>query len=161
MAEQLGLLTAITNSAADAIFVSDVEERVTFMNLAAVRIFGWSRQELTGQKLHDAIHGRYPDGRPYSACECPLSRVYATGETVVGHEDMFFRKDGSPVEVACSNAPLMIEGQIAGSVLVATTSPSASKPRQRCVRAKPAIASPGKPSVTACGFAIPTVAWSL
>ena len=79
LAEQLGLLTAITDSAADAIFVSDGEERVTLMNPAAERIFGWSRQELTGRKLHDAIHDRHPDGRPYPASECPLSRVYATG----------------------------------------------------------------------------------
>jgi PAS domain S-box-containing protein len=119
LAEQLGLLTAITDSAADAIFVCDGEACVTLMNPAAERIFGWSRQELAGRKLHDAIHARYPDGRPYPASECPLSRVYATGETLVGHEDLFFRKDGSPVPVACSNAPLMIEGRIAGSVLVA------------------------------------------
>ncbi len=119
LAEQLGLLTAITDSAADAIFVSDGEDRVTLMNPAAERIFGWSRQELTGRKLHDAIHDRHPDGRPYPASECPLSRVYATGETLVRHEDVFFRKDGSQVPVACSNAPLVIEGRIAGSVLVA------------------------------------------
>ena len=119
LAEQLGLLTAINDSAADAIFVSDGEDRVTLMNPAAERIFGWSRQELTGRKLHDAIHDRHPDGSPYPASECPLSRVYATGETLVGHEDVFFRKDGSHVPVACSNAPLVIEGRIAGSVLVA------------------------------------------
>ena len=41
------------------------------------------------------------------------------GRRSVRHEDVFFRKDGSPVPVACSNAPLMIEGRIAGSVLVA------------------------------------------
>ena len=119
LAEQLGLLTAITDSAADAIFVSDGEDRVTLMNPAAERIFGWSRQELTGRKLHDAIHDRHPDGRPYPASECPLSRVYATGEALVRHEDVFFHKDGSQIQVACSNAPLMIEGRIAGSVLVA------------------------------------------
>jgi two-component system cell cycle sensor histidine kinase/response regulator CckA len=119
LAQQLGLLTAITDSAADAIFVSDSDGRVTLINPAAERIFGWSRQELTGRKLHDAIHDRHPDGRPYPASECPLSRVYATGETLVRHEDVFFHKDGSQVPVACSNAPLMIEGRIAGSVLVA------------------------------------------
>ena len=32
---------------------------------------------------------------------------------------------------------------------------------RRCARAKPAIAPPAKPSVTACGCAIPRVAWSL
>ena len=119
LARQIDLLTAITDSAADAIFVSDGEERITFMNPAAERIFGWSREELMGRKLHDAIHHRYPDGRPFPASECPLRRVYATGETLVGREDVFFRKDGSPVPVACSNAPLKIEGRIAGAVLVA------------------------------------------
>jgi PAS domain S-box-containing protein len=119
LAEELGLLTAITDSAADAIFVSDGEERVTLMNPAAERIFGWSRQELTGRRLHDAIHDRHPDGRPYPAAECPLSRVYATGEMLLGHEDVFFHKDGTQVPVSCSNAPLMIEGRVAGSVLVA------------------------------------------
>jgi PAS domain S-box-containing protein len=119
LAKHVGLLTAITDSAADAIFVSDAQGRVTLMNPAAERIFGWSRKELTGQMLHDAIHDRHPDGSPYPASECPLRRVYVTGEILLRHEDVFFRKDGSQVQVACSNAPLMIEGRIAGSVLVA------------------------------------------
>ena len=119
LSRQFGLLTAITDSAADAIFVSDSEGRFTLVNAAAERIFGWSRHELMGRKLHEAIHDRHPDGRPYPASECPLNRVYATGETLLGHEDVFFHKDGAQVPVACSNAPLMIEGRIAGSVLVA------------------------------------------
>ena len=118
LAKQLGLLTAITNSAADAIFASDRNGRVTFINSAAERMFGWSRQELMGQVLHEIIHNHFPDGRPYPASACPLGRVVATGETVIEHEDMFFRKDGSLIEVACSNAPLMIEGRIAGSILL-------------------------------------------
>ena len=119
LARHVGLLTAITDSAADAIFVSDNRGRVTLMNPAAERIFGWSRRELTGQILHNAIHDHHSDGRPYPASECALRRVYETGETLLRHEDVFFRKDGSQVHVACSNAPLMIEGRIAGSVLVA------------------------------------------
>jgi two-component system cell cycle sensor histidine kinase/response regulator CckA len=117
--QQLGLLRAITDSAADAIFVSNGEERVTLMNPAAERIFGWRREELIGRKLHDVLHNHHPDGRPYPASKCPLRRVYVSGETLVLHEDVFFRKDGSPLQVACSNAPLMIEGRIAGSVLIA------------------------------------------
>ncbi|MGZ9034568.1 MAG: PAS domain-containing protein [Rhodospirillales bacterium] len=119
LAQHAGLLTAITDSAADAIFVSDDHGRVTLINRAAEKIFGWSRRELTGQVLHEAIHSRHPDGQPYPASECPLRRVYLTGETLLRHEDVFFRKDGSQVQVACSNAPLMIDGRIAGSVLVA------------------------------------------
>ncbi|MGE5442165.1 MAG: PAS domain-containing protein, partial [Bacteroidota bacterium] len=119
LAEQLGLLTAITDSAADAIFVSDSDGRVTLVNASAERIFGWSREELTARNLHDALHDRHPNGRAYPVSECSLSRVYGTGETLVGHEDVFFRKDGSQVPVSCSNARLVIESRIAGSVLVA------------------------------------------
>ena len=115
----MGLLTAITDSAADAIFVSDSQGRVTRINPAAEKIFGWSREELTGKVLHESIHSHHPDGQPYPASECALGRVYLTGETLLRHEDVFFRKDGSQVQVACSNAPLMIDGRIAGSVLVA------------------------------------------
>ena len=119
LARHVGLLTAITDSAADAIFVSDSQGRVTRINPAAEKIFGWSREELTGKVLHELIHSHHPDGQPYPASECPLGRVYLTGETLLRHEDVFFRKDGSQVQVACSNAPLMIDGRIAGSVLVA------------------------------------------
>lgn len=118
LAQQLGLLTAMMESAAEGIFVVDGDEHVTFMNPAAERIFGWSKEELNGQKLHDVTHYQHPDGRPYPASECPLSRVYTNGEMVVGHEDVFFRRDGSPVQVACSNAPLLVDGRIAGCVLV-------------------------------------------
>jgi PAS domain S-box-containing protein len=119
LARHVALLSAITDSAADAIFVSDSQGRVTLINPAAEKIFGWSREELTGHVLHDAIHNHHPNGRPYPASECPFRHVYVTGETLLRHEDVFFRKDGSQVQVACSNAPLMIDGRIAGSILVA------------------------------------------
>lgn len=119
LARQLALFTAITDSAADAIFVSDSEARVTLVNAAAERIFGWSQAELIGRKLHGTLHDRYPDSRAFPASECPLGSVYTTGETLVAREVVFFRKDGSPIPVTCSNAPLMIEGKFAGAILIA------------------------------------------
>jgi PAS domain-containing protein len=108
--------------------------------------------------LHDAIHSHHPNGRPYPASECPLRRVYVTGETLLRHEDVFFRKDGGQVQVACSNAPLMIEGRIAGSVLVAHDITERARGGAR--ESEAAIAPPAKPSygVWVCN---PGVAWSL
>jgi PAS domain S-box-containing protein len=119
LARQFALVTAISDSAADAIFVSDDHGRVTIVNPAAERIFGWSHAELAGRVLHDAVHYRRPDGRPYPASDCPIGGVFTTGEAIVGHEDVFFHRDGRPIPVACSNAPLMMGGRISGSVLVA------------------------------------------
>ena len=112
------LLSTITNNAAEAIFLMDVEGRVTFMNPAAERMFGWPREELIGRVLHDEVHHHKPDGQPYPLAECPLGHVLASGASLQSHEDLFFRRDGSPVPVACSNAAIITEGKARGGVLV-------------------------------------------
>ncbi|SDE23079.1 PAS domain S-box-containing protein [Belnapia rosea] len=116
--ERTRLLATITDNAAEAIFLMDADGRVTFMNPAAERMFGWPREELLGRILHDEVHHHRPDGRPYPITECPLGHVFATGGTLEAHEDLFFRRDGSPIPVACSNAAIVTNGQTTGAVLV-------------------------------------------
>jgi PAS domain S-box-containing protein len=112
-------LAKIADNAAECIFVTDAEGRVTFINPEAERTFGFTSVELLGQLMHDRIHHHYPDGRPLPMSECPFSEVYRSGQPVRDHEDMFFRKDGSPLAVNCSNAPLEIDGLRVGAVLIA------------------------------------------
>jgi PAS domain S-box-containing protein len=115
---QLDLTRAITDNAADSLFLWDTEGRVTFMNPAAEQTFGWRQEELLGEVLHDKMHHHYPDGRPYPIAECPLVRVFESGQTLRDYEDVFFRSDGSPIDVACSHAPIVVDGKITGAVLV-------------------------------------------
>jgi PAS domain S-box-containing protein len=114
---QLALVQAITDNAAEALFLCDGEGRVTFMNPAAERMFGWRRDEMLGRVLHDAIHYKYPDGRPFPASECPSDRLYKNCERVVAHEDTCFHRDGTPVIVSCSSTPIVIDGKQTGVVL--------------------------------------------
>jgi PAS domain S-box-containing protein len=116
---QLQLSQNISDKAADSIFVTDDKGRVTFINPEAVKTFGFTPEELTDQPLHDRIHHHYRDGRPFAREECVLERIHATGKTVRNYEDVFFRKDGSAVNVECSNAPLEVNGQRVGAVLMA------------------------------------------
>jgi PAS domain S-box-containing protein len=109
----------ITENAAEALFMMDAGGRVTFMNPAAERLFGWSAEELHGQVLHDAVHDHHVDGSPYPAHQCPLVRALSTGEVMRDHEDVFFRKDGSAVPVICSNAPIRNGETIVGAVIAA------------------------------------------
>src|SRR5215207_7328765 len=115
---QLDLTTTITDNAADSLFLWDAEGRVTFMNPAAEQTFGWRQEELLGEVLHDRMHHHHPDGRPYPVSECPLVRVFESAQTLRDHEDVFFRKDGSPIDVSCSLAPIVVSGEIMGAVLV-------------------------------------------
>ncbi|HYN79219.1 MAG TPA: PAS domain S-box protein [Lamprocystis sp. (in: g-proteobacteria)] len=122
-AEQLGtqlrLTKAITDCAAEAIFVTDEEGRVTFLNAEAERTFGYLADELIGRVLHDVIHHHHPDGRPYPCAECPYSRIFDRNEVVRNCEAVYFRKDGSTLTAAISSAPLEIGGEARGAVLVA------------------------------------------
>jgi PAS domain S-box-containing protein len=116
---QLLLTRSIADAAAVCIFVTDEQGRVTFMNPEAEKVFGFSQEELQGKLMHDAIHHHYPDGRPFPQSECPIGKVYRSGQATRSYEESFFRKDGSTVPVVCSNAALLLEGKVAGAVLVA------------------------------------------
>src|SRR5919199_3570605 len=115
---QLDFTRTIANNAADSLFLWDAEGRVMFMNPAAEQTFGWRQEELLGEVLHDVMHHHHPDGRPYPISQCPLVRVFESGRTLRDHEDVFFRKDGTSVEVSCSQAPIVVDGKITGAVLV-------------------------------------------
>jgi PAS domain S-box-containing protein len=115
---QLSLTETITDKAADPMLMLDAQGCVTFANPAAEQMFGWSREELLGEVLHEKLHHHYPDGRPYPRSECPIMDALATQRTLREHEDVFFRKDGSMVEISCSYAPFVVEGEVAGAVLV-------------------------------------------
>lgn len=117
--QQLRLINAIADCAANAIFVTDSDGRVTFLNSEAERVFGYSEDELRGRVLHDVIHHHRPDGRPYPFEDCPNCFIYGRGERVRNQETVFFHKDGSPLAVACSNSALEVGGEVEGAVLVA------------------------------------------
>ncbi|MCB5176630.1 sensor histidine kinase [Microvirga lenta] len=115
----IDLAQLTVENAADSIFVMDVEGRTVFANPAAERTFGWSREELVGKILHDVVHHHYPDGRPFPMMECPLGQVFQAQRRLEKHEDVFFHRDGTPIHVACSNAPVMRNGEMVGAVLIA------------------------------------------
>jgi PAS domain S-box-containing protein len=116
---ELQLVQKITENAAEAIITVNENGQVSFVNAEAERIFGFSAGELLGQSLHDKIHHSFPDGRPFPKADCPLIQSRLCGVTVKNHEDTFFRKDGSPVIVECSSAPVELNGKKICAVLIA------------------------------------------
>ena len=118
-ARPVDLSKLIVENAADSIFVMNREGRTVLANPAAERTFGWSSEELHGQFLHDVVHHHYPDGRPFPMSECPLGLVFQARRILDKHEDVFFHRDGTPIHVACSNAPVMWSGDMIGAVLIA------------------------------------------
>ncbi len=115
---QLSLNQNITTQAAEAILVTDKDGRVVSANREAELQFGFSAQELIGRNVHDVFHHHYPDGRQFPEEQCELAAGYLRQATVRDSEQVFFKKDGSGVDVSCSISPLTVEGRAFGAVLL-------------------------------------------
>jgi PAS domain S-box-containing protein len=115
---QLELTKAIADNAAEAMFLLDGEGCVVFANPAAETMFGWPERELVGCVLPEIMPLHRADDRILADNECSLRHAILTGRPLRDHEDLFRRRDGSTVEVACSNAPVLDGGKVTGAVLV-------------------------------------------
>lgn len=116
--QQLYIIETITSSAADGIFVTDDEHLVSFANPAAERMFGFTFDEWRGKSMHEMLHHKREDGSRYPAEECPLRCHYTPQEAVRDHRDIYLHKDGTPVYVSVSSAPLIRQGQLVATVVI-------------------------------------------
>jgi PAS domain S-box-containing protein len=111
-------LAALTDSMADGMFALNPVGRVSFMNQAAVRLLGWSQAELATRSMHDTTHYQNADGSPCLAADCRVLRALHTGTTIRVDDDVFTRRDGRVLPVTYSAAPVSIDGQVNGIVVV-------------------------------------------
>lgn len=115
--QQAAVVRQITESAAEAIFLLDQAGRVTFINPEAERTFGYCMDELLGQALHEVIHQHRAEAEGGRVCNCLLGHALLSGKPLRSHPDRFFRKDGSLLEVMCSSAPIVLDGEVSGVVV--------------------------------------------
>lgn len=92
-------LTALVESSPLAIMILDPDGLVQVWNPAAVRIFGWSAEEVLGGPIPIVPEEQWEEARL-------LRRRGFENNTVSNLEVVRQRKDGSLVEIAYSNAPL-------------------------------------------------------
>jgi PAS domain S-box-containing protein len=109
---------AIIANMGEGLYTLDARGLVIYVNPAGERLFGWSRTELLGRKMHDVTHYRHPDGRHFPADECAGLQVLQKGAVLIDHEDVFIRKNGSFFPVVYSSSPISLAGAIVGLVVV-------------------------------------------
>ncbi len=121
MADQLqvtiGRSDAILRTAAEGIFGLDRDDRVLFVNPAAVRLTGYRRDELLGQRLHELVHHTRADGTPYPQEECPIYHSLQNRTVVQVADEVFWRRDGSSFFVEYTSAPAPEADSAVGSVV--------------------------------------------
>jgi len=115
---QSELMQTIATHAAEPLFLIDAENRITFANPAAERTFGWSISEMTGVRLRDltgcTCNRAGPCPRMDLIPQCSLDSLH----TEPCYEAKMQRKGGQPLEVVCTNSPIIKDGTVVGGVLM-------------------------------------------
>ena len=108
----------VLNSAGEGIYGVDREGRLTFVNPAAAKMFGWEAQALIGQSLHALVHQTDLSGMPFMEGRCPIVETITGGELREHVDSIFWRKDGTSFPVEYVSTPIQERGEIVGAVVV-------------------------------------------
>ena len=109
-------LSLILNSTHDGIIGLDLQGRHTFVNNAALKILDYKRDEFIGKNAHKIWHHTKANGRHYPFEECNLHAHLLKGKSI-RQEDVFFKKDGTAIEVEVSQNPIIEDNKVQGAVL--------------------------------------------
>jgi len=108
----------ITSTLGEGIYVMDANGAITFVNPKAEELLGRTSEELLGKNAHALIHYKYLDHTPYPEEECEMRRVVFSGQPFRSADEVFWRKDGTPIHIAVNSVPLFRDGQAVAAVVV-------------------------------------------
>jgi PAS domain S-box-containing protein len=107
----------ILESVGDGIFGIDLEGRVTFINEAGASMLGYAPEQLRGRDLHELVHHSHADGIPYSRSTSPILQALRRAEPIRMRGEVFWRRNGSAIQVEYSANPLLEDGRVSGMVV--------------------------------------------
>src|ERR1700691_3427338 len=117
------------------IYATDANGRTTFINPAAMRMTGWTAEEVIGQPEHMFVNHVRPGGE---TGQLPGAMQLAP---VRGEDNsIFWRKDGTSFPAACTGTSVLRHGKLLGTVIVFRDL-SASRRQERWEQSKNAIFS--------------------
>ena len=104
---QLAFTAAIAENVAEGVCAFDVARRITFANPVLERLLGRGAQELVGRDAREILPEQYG----------ALGDVLRTGTGWRDDDSALSHRDGPPIPVACSAAPLLAGERVVGAVL--------------------------------------------
>ncbi|MAT95169.1 MAG: Fis family transcriptional regulator [Halioglobus sp.] len=108
----------LLDAAGEGIYGIDRDGNTTFVNPAAQRILGYSPEELAGRNMHTMVHHSHGDGTHFCLQDCPIFAALRDGEVHSVDEDVFWSRQGKPVDVEYTSTPIEEDGEIVGVVVV-------------------------------------------
>lgn len=108
----------VLDNAGEGIYGLDLNGHTTFANEAAVKLLGWSQDELLGRLQHDLIHHSRPDGSPYPREQCHIYASFKDGKTHSVSDEVFWRKNGTSFPVEYLSTPIRDDEELTGAVVI-------------------------------------------
>ena len=106
------------NCIGEGVICTDISGNITFLNLVAEKMTGWSHQEAAGRSLADVF--RILDGTSRETIPNPLGRVFGKDPSAhLRSNRILIRRDGFDIPIEDSIAPIDDrEGRATGAVIV-------------------------------------------
>ncbi|GJF29133.1 hypothetical protein KNE206_18330 [Kitasatospora sp. NE20-6] len=110
----------ILRAAAEGVLGVDLEGRVVLVNPAAAHILDYRASELGGRELHPLVQHSQADGTPLALEASALLDTLVSGRKHRVRGAVLWRKDGTPVTVDLTTAPVRDGEQLVGAVMTFT-----------------------------------------
>ncbi|MBY8877617.1 hybrid sensor histidine kinase/response regulator [Actinacidiphila acidipaludis] len=120
LARQQRQTEMILRAAAEGVVGVDTTGRIVLVNPSAAQILGHRATDLGGKELHPLVHHSRPDGSPLAYEETPLADTLRSGRKHRVRGQVLWRKDGRPVPVDLTTAPVRDGDQLVGAVMTFT-----------------------------------------
>jgi diguanylate cyclase (GGDEF)-like protein/PAS domain S-box-containing protein len=108
----------LLESTGQGIYGMDRDGLCTFINQSASRMLGYAVADIIGRNIHELVHYKRADGSPYPLQDCPVHQTSISGEPIQSVEEVFWRKDGTPLPVEYSAHPIRDAEQLTGTVVI-------------------------------------------
>jgi two-component system sensor histidine kinase/response regulator len=115
LAAERAELERLAESMGEALYRTDADARIAYVNPAFTALLGFTPDEALGRGAHDLFHVSPQNPTPAEAC--PILQTVRRGARFNG-EETFYDKAGQPIPVEVVSVPLEEAGRHAGSVTV-------------------------------------------
>lgn len=116
--ESKNQLRLILDSTVESIYGIDKEGVCTFCNRSGLELLGYeSEMDLIGKNMHDMIHHSTRDGRRVETHDCKIVKAIESGCGTHVEDEVFWKSDGTFVEVEYYSYPQYRNDEIIGAVV--------------------------------------------